>query len=420
MIKTMKNINRLSFLIIISVVLLSFGGVVLAQIPTATAGPDLYLSPGQNTTLQGSGYDPQGYQVSYYWTCNGGVLSNNNIAQPVYTAPSLINYNNQTSYSCTLTVTNNYGSSSSDSTIVYVNSNNNNSNNTASVQTTYATYISNFQATLNGTLSNLNSYATNYVYFQWGTTTAYGSESMKQSLGYGQSFMQNIENLNPGTTYHYRAAADGNYGTVYGQDMTFTTSGSNLGYSNNSSLSVVKQVINLSSGNLSWSSSTNASPSDVLNFHITLQANGQDVHNIVVRDALPATLVYKGSLSVSTSYTGDVTSNLYINTIPAGQIVTISYQAQVASGGNFNYGATTISNNAVITSTESGTQTDNATVVVSKSQVYGATSVSTGLTNNFLTDSFFLPLLLIIFSAWFYFSGEIYVFTDKLKAMIKR
>jgi len=388
------------------------------NILTANAGPDLYLTSGQTVTLQGSGYDPNGYALNYSWSCNGGTLLSYNIAQPVYTAPYVSNYNNQTTYTCTLTVTNNYGSSNSDSMIVYMNSNNNGNN--SYVQTNYATYVSNFQATLNGSLSSANSSATNYVYFQWGTTSSYNNTTSQQFIGYSGTFMQNIENLNSGTTYHFRAVSQGNYGTVYGQDMTFTTLGAGNNYYGNGSLAITKQAINLTSRNLNWSSSISASPSDILTFAITLQANGQDVHNVTVRDILPADLIYRGNLMVNTNsnYGGDITSGVNIGTVYAGQATVVAYQVQVAAAGNFSYGATTIANNATVTSTEAGTQTSSAAVVVNKTLVYGASTVSTGLTNDFLKDSFFLPLLIIAAGLWFYFSGEVYVFADWLKAKI--
>jgi len=288
-----------------------------------------------------------------------------------------------------------------------------------SVQTNSATYISNFQATLNGSLSNVNSAVANYVYFQWGTTTNYGSQSPQQAIGYARFFMQSIADLNSGTTYHFRAVAQGPYGIVYGQDMSFTTSGPSSGSSGNTSLSVTKKVINLSAGNLSWSNSVNASPSDVLEFAVTLQAGSQDVHNVIVRDVLPASLVYKGSLTLNNSNSsGDVTTGVNVGTVSANQSIVVTYQAQVASGGNFSFGTTTINNSLTVTSTEAGSQTGSATVVVNKSLVYGASAVSTGLTNYFLTDSFLLPLLIIIAGLWFWCSGRAEMLADKIKVRI--
>jgi hypothetical protein len=288
------------------------------------------------------------------------------------------------------------------------------------VQTNYATNMSNGQVTLNGYLSNVGTYGSNYVYFQWGPTTNYGGQSTQQNISNTGAFSQIIGSLNSNTIYHFRAVAQNTYGTVYGQDMTFYSSGS--GYYGTGTLTVDKQAMNLSSGNLIWQTSANASPSDIVNFVITLKANGNDVHNVIVHDNFPSNLIYKGKLTVNTSYnySGDLESGLNIGTIYAGQTITISYQAQVAPAGNFGYGASTLTNIAVITSNESGAQTDSVAVTVNKSQVSGASTVSTGLTNNFFTDSFFLPLFLLLLSAWLYFSGKINIFANKLKTKLKK
>jgi len=93
----------------------------------------------------------------------------------------------------------------------------------ASVQTNSATNISNYQATLNGYLSipYINSY--NYVYFQWGTTTSYGYQTQQLSLNNTGSFGHVISGLSSNNIYHFRAVAQGSFGTIYGQDMVFYT-----------------------------------------------------------------------------------------------------------------------------------------------------------------------------------------------------
>jgi len=405
----MKTIIKIGLLSLICFAIFSIGGTASAY-QTSNAGSDLYLASGQNTTLQGSGYDSDGYSVNYYWSCNGGTLSSYNIAQPIYTAPTN-NYNYQTSYICTLTVSNSYGTANSDSTTIYVNYGNNNS---VSIQTTYATYVSNFQATLNATLSNANSSSVSYIYFQWGTTSNYGSETPRQSTSYSGTFIQNIANLNSGTTYHYRAVATGNFGTIYGQDMTFTTTGT--GYYGSNALTIDKKVIDITSGNASWSTYINANPSDILSFSITIQAKGQDAHNVVIRDIIPSGLIYKGNLMVGlTNYGGDITSGLNIGTVYANQPIIVSYQAQVAPTNSFSYGANTINSSTTVSSNETSAQTDLATITVNKSLVYGATTISTGLTNNLITDSFLLPLLLIAICLWGYSSGKVNKFSDWLK-----
>ncbi len=62
---------------------------------------------------------------------------------------------------------------------------------------------------------------------------------------------------------------------------------------------------------------------------------------------------------------------------------------------------------AIVTSTSSGlnSATTNATVVVTKTETPPPTTVSTGLTNNFLTDSFFLPLVIALVGVWLYRAG---------------
>ena len=200
--------------------------------------------------------------------------------------------------------------------------------------------------------------------------------------------------------------------------MTFTTAGS--GYYENNTLTITKKAINLTSGNTGWASVVSAKPSDILSFSITVQTSGQDAHNIVIRDILPSGLIYKGNLMVGLStYAGDINYGLNIGTVYANQTTIISYQAQVASADNFSYGINAINNTSTITSTDTSTQTGLATVMVNKSLVYGASAVSTGLTNNIIADSFFIPLLIIILAMWLYSSGLAYKFTEQLKKRTK-
>ncbi len=297
-----------------------------------------------------------------------------------------------------------------------------------SVQTNPATNISNYQTTLNGYLAipYISGSGLNYVYFEWGTDLNYNNQTGRQYLSSG-SFSQNISGLYSNTIYHFRAVAQSNFGTIYGQDMTFYSSGDNYNnYYGYGSLYVSKKVINLTSGNLIWSSSVTAKPGDVLSFAITLQGPqgtpGQDTHNVVARDILPANLVYRGNVTVNTNsnYYGDIISGINIGTVYANQPVVVAYQAQVAPAINLNYGTTTLTNSATVTSQETGIQTASVTVLVNNSLVYGAATVSTGLTNNLLADSFFLPLLIIVFGLWFYFSGNVIKLADKLKLKIKK
>jgi len=79
-------------------------------------------------------------------------------------------------------------------------------------------------ATLYGYV-NAQGQATNY-YFEYGTTTAYGTQSSLSPAGSSTSTVkinQAIKGLQAATKYHYRLVAVGPGGTVAGGDRTFTT-----------------------------------------------------------------------------------------------------------------------------------------------------------------------------------------------------
>jgi len=179
----------------------------------------------------------------------------------------------------------------------------------------------------------------------------------------------------------------------------------------NASLNMTKTVRDLTMGT-AFSSSTYANPSDMLMYMITLQASGnQDVQNVVVRDTLPNNLIYNNHLVVArnnnsyNNYSGDIVYGLNLNTIPSGQAVTVTYQAQVASALNFPYGTTTLNNLVSATASNASVPTSTASAIITKSTVLGASTVSTGLTNNFWVDSFFLPLLIALIGIWMLRSG---------------
>ena len=80
-------------------------------------------------------------------------------------------------------------------------------------------------AKLNGAVANPGLGAANVV-FQWGTTSAYGSQATGPSVPAGAgatAVSAGIAGLAPGTTYHYRVVATNPDGTSYGPDRAFTT-----------------------------------------------------------------------------------------------------------------------------------------------------------------------------------------------------
>jgi len=186
----------------------------------------------------------------------------------------------------------------------------------------------------------------------------------------------------------------------------------------NTTLTLTKTVRNLTSGSTSFTNSVYANPSDMVMFMITLQNNGtQSAQNVFVRDILPANLIYNNQLVVAcTGNTsncnnnyGNITSGINLYTVNVGQTVTITYQAQVAGTTNFSYGTTTLTNTASVTGSQLNyVPNAMASVIVTRAGVLGASTISTGLTNNFWLDSFFLPLLITLIGLWMWKAGMFY------------
>jgi len=107
-----------------------------------------------------------------------------------------------------------------------------------------------------------------------------------------------------------------------------------------------------------------------------------------------------GTLSAS-----DMTSGVNIGSISNSQTRTLQYQAQVASAQSFPFGTTTLTDAVTASGSNMNAGISSASVVVTRSGVLGASSVSTGLTNNPLLDSFFIPLVLAIAGVWAFKSG---------------
>jgi hypothetical protein len=92
------------------------------------------------------------------------------------------------------------------------------------VYTGYASAMTTSSATVRAKI-NPHGLATEYR-FEYGPTAAYGADTPPAAAGSGTQeslLTQTIGDLQPDTSYHYRAAATNSAGTTYGQDATFTT-----------------------------------------------------------------------------------------------------------------------------------------------------------------------------------------------------
>jgi hypothetical protein len=81
----------------------------------------------------------------------------------------------------------------------------------------------NKSATLWGLLSYKGTTSEVTVYFQWGKTSSYGSETHQQTVRHTPAvFRDMVGGLKANTVYHFRAVAEGD-GISYGRDETFRT-----------------------------------------------------------------------------------------------------------------------------------------------------------------------------------------------------
>lgn len=94
-----------------------------------------------------------------------------------------------------------------------------------SVNTNAATSVTQSSAVMNGNVTPNG--ANTYAWFEWGMGSSFGNATASINYGTGAtSFNSSLTNLSANTTYYYRAVAQNSQGTVYGNSMSFTTSGS--------------------------------------------------------------------------------------------------------------------------------------------------------------------------------------------------
>gem|GEM_PF-2443409 len=93
-----------------------------------------------------------------------------------------------------------------------------------SVATNAASDVVATSAAVHGELADLGTAGIVVVAFQWGTASgSYNETTTSQTLDGSAAFSDELRGLTPGTTYYYRAMADGDGSTVYGQEESFTT-----------------------------------------------------------------------------------------------------------------------------------------------------------------------------------------------------
>jgi len=103
---------------------------------------------------------------------------------------------------------------------------NNQGQNQPFVTTFSANGVGDTFAVLNGSLITNGQIVTRW--FEWGTAQGFLSNStVKLSQSFDGTFTQTVTGLQPNTTYYFRAVGQGSFGPVYGNILTFTTTGFN-------------------------------------------------------------------------------------------------------------------------------------------------------------------------------------------------
>ncbi|HQO27860.1 MAG TPA: hypothetical protein PKX21_02265, partial [Candidatus Pacearchaeota archaeon] len=160
-------------------------------------------------------------------------------------------------------------------------------------------------------------------------------------------------------------------------------------------LTINKYVRNVSRGDQVWSTTTNAIPSDLISFGLTVSNQGSDtLYQVEVKDSLPAHLSFmSGSViidKVPTNY--DIRQGINLGNLVPGQTKNITFRATIAGSSSFSYGTVSVVNTAYAES-DSQSVSDSATTWVTRSDILGAADVPTGFGGT-ITRYLILPLLI--------------------------
>ena len=206
-----------------STIALAFAGAAAAATPSAITGPVTSVGP---TTATATGtVNPNGQATTWYveygtstsyGTKTANVSAGSGTANTAVSA-SLTGLTAGTTYHYRVVATNGAGTDRGADGIFTTSAG-------PVAVTGSATSVTTTTATLNGTVDP-NGRATTW-YFEYGTSTGYGSKTAEKSAGSGTSTTSvaaPVSGLTRGRLYHYRLVATSDAGTSRGADQTFST-----------------------------------------------------------------------------------------------------------------------------------------------------------------------------------------------------
>ena len=218
------SIHRsLGIAVLASTIALAFAGAAAAAAPSAITGPVTSVGP---TTATATGtVNPGGQATTWYveygtstsyGTKTANVSAGSGTANTAVSA-SLTGLTAGTTYHYRVVATNGAGTDRGADGIFTTSAG-------PVAVTGSATSVTTTTATLNGTVDP-NGRATTW-YFEYGTSTGYGSKTAEKSAGSGTSTTSvaaPVSGLTRGRLYHYRLVATSDAGTSRGADQTFST-----------------------------------------------------------------------------------------------------------------------------------------------------------------------------------------------------
>ena len=358
--------------------------------PTANAGSNKEVWERSSIILNGSGYDPDGEYLTYYWSCSRGSLSSYYIAQPVYTAPS-VSYD--TYYTCTLRVTDSKGLSDSDSMQVLV-------RNEGSYSSTLSVYLSASPSSGQAPLNNVDLTAqvsgsdSGFITYRFDCTSSGSWEKISTRSSSSYTVYDLCDYSSAGT---YIAKVEVERAGLTAQD-TATINVSSARFSIN------KSVRNVSRDTDWYDYYVSANPGETVSFSIKIKNTGSTTtRDVYIEDNLPAKISYSGNLKIDgDSSTKSIISGFNIGDLSPYEEKEITFDALVASKDNFSYGITELINTALARNNDFS-DSDTVKVKVTKTAVAGATTVVTGTNLPFYASIIFAFIVSLIFYLFFYY-----------------
>jgi hypothetical protein len=223
--RTSRRLGALSLLAGLALLSSGAGAAGLLAAPTAITGP--VSAVGAASATASGTVNPNGLATSWYFeygtsTSYGKKTATKSVGSGTANAQvsgALTGLSAGTTYHYRLVATNSAGAARGADGIF--------TTPTAPVAVTgSATSITVSSATLNGSV-DANGRATTW-YFEYGTSTSYGSRTPAKSAGSGTTATRvsaAVSSLRPGRIYHYRLVATSDAGTSRGADRTFSTAG---------------------------------------------------------------------------------------------------------------------------------------------------------------------------------------------------